>query len=245
MMIQKSYEYTTADWLKLHGVTATMVCDVLSLLPFTICRTKRYEESRDIPDTKLTAEQAWDLAAQALTEFFPKLLENIIQTHSSCEKVFNASENKLPYTLDRGLGKPPVVSLCYRGTPADVVCVAHEFGHALQYFLAQGRFIPPVMRELAAFVSERALLEFVHQQNPELHALLYKAWQCDSKIYLGKDAMQLDAAMQELTTPYYYRLNYPLARFFSIELANVNSTEVFRGNTSVPVNLSIIRNGVS
>ncbi|EFO28656.1 conserved hypothetical protein [Roseibium sp. TrichSKD4] len=190
----------------------------------------------------ISAQDVWILTSQALLHTLPDLSREIKFIRDNCRAVFDAPPMNLPYTLCRGTSEVPFVSMSFQGTAADALCVAHEFGHALQLHLARGRFIPPVLREIAAFVAEKVLLDLVQKEKPELFAPLYAAWQQDNTIYFGSDAELLKDALRSPEGPYIYRLNYPLARYFADEI-HANPTQfdlesVFRGNLSLSECLS-------
>lgn len=186
--------------------------DVLSAC---LSRDITYNVPKPDDDLKpIAASEAWALTADALTAYMPELAEQVLQVRDFCEVNFEAAAEK-PYTLDRGAGEMPFVSLYYRNTPADVLCIAHEFGHALQYYLAQGRFIPPIVREIAAFTAERMLLEHVSHARRVALTALEGAWEQDNRGYIGEDLEGLIEALKEPNTaPYLYCQNYPLARLY-------------------------------
>ena len=208
----KTCDYTALDWLELHDLSHESFIEALA-------RIRRiYLPSAAAPRTdsfNLTADEAWLLAAKAIVDFVPELARDVNWVYQFCDKNLSAAASEEPYTKERGADNPPFVSLSYQGTPADALCVAHEFGHALQYHLAKGRFIPPLLRELSAFFAEKALLDYIQKNRNELHANLYSTWQQDNRIYLGDDANNLSDALEAPTAPYTYRMNYPLARFLS------------------------------
>ena len=238
----KNSYYSVSDWLSLHGFDGAAVKE--TLLNIKIPHTPISFDDTKCP-LQLSAEDAWELASQAITDALPKLSGDIGIVRDNCERVFDAPEAEQPHTLDRGAKQVPFVSLCYQGTPADVLCVAHEFGHALQYHLVSDRFIPPVWREFAAFVAEKMLLGFIQKNRPDLYAPFCAAWRNDSKRYFGKDAKQLQDAMCVPTAPYIYRMNYPIARYLADKVFDVSAdydlAEIFHGTFSHPAFLSVIQ----
>ena len=208
----KDQSFTTQDWLNLHGFEPKALTRLLTAY-------ERKARPRDAGKSdslqSITAKDAWGLAAEALVKHLPALEDQILYVRDFCEVDLEAAENDKPYTLDRGVGVMPLVSICYRKTAADVLCVAHEFGHALQYHLVQGRFVTPVIREIAAFTAERALLDHMKRADVAAAAALERAWQHDNGIYLEGDLHALTEALRAPeTTPYDYRHNYPLARLY-------------------------------
>jgi hypothetical protein len=206
------YEYTVSDWLEIHSISLSSSIEAVSGI-HRISAPNFGSPRTD--DFDLTADEAWSLAAQAIVDFAPELALDVKWLYEFCEKNMHAEAIEKPYTKERGKDQSPFVSLSYQGTPADVLCVAHEFGHALQYHLVKGRFIPPVLRELAAFVAEKALLDHIQKNRSELYEILRSAWQQDNRTYFGDDAVNLLDALKSSTAPYIYRMNYPLARLLS------------------------------
>ena len=225
------YEYTVSDWLEIHSISLSSSIEAVSgvrRVSLANFRTPRTD------DFDLTADEAWSLAAQAIVDFVPELALDVKWLYDFCEKNLHAEAIEKPYTKERGKDQLPFVSLSYQGTPADALCVAHELGHALQYHLAKGRFIPPVLRELAAFVAEKALLGHIQKNRSELYETLHSAWQQDNRTYFGDDTANLLDALKSPAAPYTYRMNYPLARFLSDVMFDVlprdERPKVFHGS---------------
>jgi hypothetical protein len=208
----KDQGFATQDWLNLHGLEPRALTRLL-----TAYERKARPRDAGKPDSlqSINAKDAWGLAAEALVKHLPALEGQILYVRDFCEVDFEAAENDKPYTLDRGAGVMPLVSICYRNAAADVLCVAHEFGHALQYHLVQGRFVPPVIREIAAFTAEKALIDYMRRADMAALGALEEAWWHDSSIYLENDLHALTEALRAPETePYGYRQNYPLARLY-------------------------------
>ena len=227
-------DYTVSDWLDIHGLEISTVGAVVA----NIQLKKRPRINASGPRFPyITAEEVWSLSSQALASFLPDQSDNTSFVSQFSERNFSASSSELPVTIDRGPGQTPLVSMCYQGAPADILCVAHEFGHALQYHLAKGRFVPPVLRELAAFCAEKIFLDFIKENRTELYNPLQAAWQRDNEIYLGNDAAHLNDTLSVSTAPYIYRMNYPLARHLADEtfevLPKIKLSEIFRGTLSL------------
>jgi hypothetical protein len=214
-ILPKTYDYTVLDWLKVHNLSHESSIEAVARIRRVCLPSVRAPRTDGF---SLTADEAWSLAAKAIVDFAPELARNVNWLYQFCETNLNAAANEEPYTIDRGGDQPPFVSLSYQGTPADALCVAHEFGHALQYHLAKGRFIPPILRELAAFFAEKAFLDFIQKNRNELYETLHSAWQQDNRIYFGDDTKNLSDALKSPTAPYTYRMNYPLARLLSDKL---------------------------
>ena len=188
----------------------------------------------------LKASEAWNLASQALREAFPSLDKEITEVADNCFTQFGAPESALPCTEAKGSNGYPYVSMCFSGTAADILCVAHEFGHALQYLLADGKFVPPIQREIAAFVSELTFMQFAKQHLGELNENLKQAFTQDTEIFFENDANELLAILRKSNlsnTPYNYRMNYPVARAIALysfhNLLPKEFESVFRGRLRI------------
>ena len=123
----------------------------------------------------------------------------------------------IPFTLDRGADMPPLVSLHWRATPADPLALAHEYGHAAQIAATHATGsgpMPPLAREVCAFLAELALLDQMSGWRDTRQAL-HAAHMADDTIYLGRDATALRAALEDPVRPYDHRWNYPPARILA------------------------------
>lgn len=94
--------------------------------------------------------------------------------------------------------------------------VAHEFFHVLQALETQSRVVPPVLREVGAFVGELALIGF-EAGVPAVHRRQYRQiWKQENQFYVEAAGALLDRALKQPKHPYHYRMNYPLARFIAL-----------------------------
>jgi len=166
------------------------------------------------------ADTALHLAAAAFGAAFPDLASMAADTCGAAAwHLIPAPEKPEPaFTLDRGPAMPPLVSLHCRGRAADLLALAHEFGHAVQ-IMATNRAVtgpmPPLARELCAFLSELALIEWLEAQgDPAMHQVI-SAHLADDAIYFGRDAAVLHEALGDPGRPYDHRWNYPPARWLA------------------------------
>ncbi|WP_299769686.1 hypothetical protein [uncultured Tateyamaria sp.] len=148
---------------------------------------------------------------------FPDHAEFILDVARKTQVEFVTEDDGVqrPFTLHRGAGDMPFVSIRYSGYGADLLAVAHEFGHAVQLAANPGQFIPPIHREIAAFLSERALLVYAYMPGSAIAGILQTAHRDDDAIYLGNDAVELAVAQQDPNAVYNYRWNYPVARMLA------------------------------
>ena len=125
----------------------------------------------------------------------------------------------------------------YFGEISDLFVVAHEFGHALQIRASAGEFMPPVMREVCAFISEGALLSSFSNENALLADNLQEYWRISNQRYFGKLAIKLNRSLENNEAIYEYSWNYPIARFLALQISEKFSRElvwsVFSGDYSI------------
>lgn len=95
----------------------------------------------------------------------------------------------------------------------------------------------PVMREVCAFLSEGAILSYCSSENARLGEDLLKLWQKSNRRYFGTLARKLKESLKTSDAIYEYGWNYPLARFFALEISQSFSRDlmwrVFSGDYSV------------
>ena len=209
-------KFTIQEWLSLHSLNCDNIQQILGLPRTFNHSSERFRLASCI--SPYTAQNAWDTISQVLAAILPQFEEETIQLSRGCIVDFLAPRSDPPYTLVQDGNRFPTVSMSYEDRAEDVLCMAHEFGHALQLYLAKGEFIPPMYREVAAFFSERLFLEHVEIHEPDIGVALRAAWERDNQIYLESDRQALVGALHCSDTPYTYRFNYPLARLLIIEM---------------------------
>lgn len=205
--------YGLHDWLDLHGLTARQ-CE--SLLHRTcISASGPSPDGRRSRTCDLSGDQAWQLAAAALLARFPQAAELIKAVGDKTVRVFHPDRARLsrPFTIQAD-GCPMVV-LSYRGRFVDLLTLAHEFGHAVQVVAGGHSFVPPVNREICAFVAELALLKLLEAEFPVLHSFALSAWEAANRNYLGRDGRVLALALRDSQARYDYSWNYPVARLLA------------------------------
>ena len=145
-----------ADWLALHDLTPEHCLRALDARPAS---TVAANTVTDLPP-ELSPLVVWNASADAMLGRMPSLRDVIIKVRSETITEFapNTTKYPRPFTLhDRGDGKCHV-SCPWTGRAQDALNVAHEFGHALQIGASNDRFVPPVLREVAAMISERSVV---------------------------------------------------------------------------------------
>lgn len=214
---QSKRRATIADWLEFNGLSREAVLRQLALIE------PLYGYALDISEAQsylgLSADKAWALCAEAMRAAFPGLKPEIDQIEAGAPKCLKRKSIKHPepFTYDLGFQKLPFVSLHYRGLAKDLLMMAHEFGHAVQIVASwqcgEGQ-MPPIARECCAFIAELALLG-AWTKNP---GVLLAGYRADSAVYFGANRGALLDALENISPPYRYEWNYPLARIMAAHL---------------------------
>ena len=208
-----------SDWLELHTLDAAQCRQILQDWPEP--RTQpRAQKAQSAPASELpTAAVAWDMARAALRAEFEAAGDSgagdiIDAAHAQTQTLFQPDPQKYPraFTVNDGGQGVPLVVCNYQGRVADIMTLAHEFGHAVQIIASGGRFVPPVAREVCAFLSERAMLAYLQHQQPEIYGAARQVWQGAAVKNWRKERADLLRLLGDLATPYNYQWNYPLAR---------------------------------
>ena len=212
------------DWVAMHGLDnlwpwQRALEDALqarAVLPSGPDRA-RQTQNNVRSDTGLSADAAWAMSAAAMRAAYPDGEEVIGAAERDCDRDFTPSDDPdaVPYTIPNRKPQRPFVRVHYRGRARDLIATAHEFGHVVQAIACDFRFVPPVVREITAFLSELALLEHLRNAQPALYPGTKAAWLSDNRIYLDQDGRELLGVLRTPNTAYQYRLNYPLARLAS------------------------------
>ena len=209
--------HTLHNWLSLHKIQP-LDLQALLLMPLS-----RQQTSHQLLSTVvITAEDAWDLAAQAFHQAWPNQRHFIGQAQSQTTTQF-CSDNNNPFTTHEEQPGPETtptvtVAINYQGTADNALSVAHEFGHALQIHANNATFTPPVLRELAALICELVFLDYLRNSQHQLAQCIETAWHNKAHTYLSDDKPTLAAALQDPQALYSYRWNYPVAHLLATQL---------------------------
>jgi hypothetical protein len=219
---------TLRDWLELHGLTKQQCVNVLA-------RATNYQVQHATPaQCGPPAAEAWRTAAAALEARFPEMTAAITETRDTTTlSLHRPGTPPLTAPFRGGAG----VRMHYQGRVADMLTLAHEFGHALQITLTGGAFVNPITREICGFLAEHALLAALENDRSELHEGAVAAWRADNAGYLVKHGAALAKALFEPTSRYTYAWNYPVARVLAAESARHLTARFQRGiyENRVPV----------
>ena len=148
---------------------------------------------------------------------FPRASEVIDRARRTTLRMFRADTARAPrpFTLAAGPDGRPVVVLRYRGRIGDLITVAHEFGHAVQIAASGNGFVPPVNREICAFVSELALLRHLGAELPAAHGPARGRLGGAQRRLPRPGCGALALALKDPESVYRYAWNYPIARILA------------------------------
>ena len=200
--------HTMAQWLDLHAFGEHAQARVAQMLTFEAAKTRPIPDTCDKAHSGLDFQAALRLVVAALAARFPCKSEKINRVADRVR--FEIAQGQAFTALSQN--KTVLVRLSFDGSAADLLTLAHEFGHALQLSMTSGEFVPPVRRELAAFSAEQILVDYLKLYNPVLAARVLRAHEEADARCFGEDAEALAEAMSDPAAVYSYRWNYPVAR---------------------------------
>lgn len=198
-----------ADWELIHGFRGTW--DWQAPLRDTTPATKTQDTKTRLD---MSAETAWHLAAEALRARFPLQADAITRVERNTVTDFEparTADDNLAFSVSDGSGMPPRVRVPFAARPEDILAIAHEFGHALQFSVTRQPFIAPVLRETAAFMSTLAFLDHLKTAAPENHDILVNIDASEGAVFLGSDLSALLKKAGDTNAAYSHRDNYPPA----------------------------------
>jgi hypothetical protein len=201
----ESREPTLAAWLATNGLSRASCAALL-----------RGDEPGAAPAAKpavtgLDPEQAWAVVVAALAAALPAGREAVARAASGTRLILDGT-GRLPRRAmalrDAGDGRPAVV---FRpdGTARDLIVLAHEFGHAMNYREAGLLDPPPILREACALLCETLVLSGLPQPLAVAAAPLHDRRRAR---HLGPGRHSLLTALEQPEAPYDYDWNYPPAR---------------------------------
>lgn len=234
---QQSPRHTVVDWLALHELDVASCRGLLKAIGPTAAPSAPEQPTakHHIADIAV----AWRTVVAAAQEFMPERRDFIDDVFRNTTKtvVDRKDDSRKALTLDNGPGTYPTILFSYRGDAADLMVMAHEFAHALQLRASEGRFTPPVMREVCAFLGEAGLLAHALRHAAAQHFELAAISRRESARYFGVQSDRLAQALSQPTAPYRYSWNYPVARILATRIFDKWSRDqiwsVFKGQVSV------------
>jgi|GEM_PF-1576502 len=247
-------QYSMRDWLSLHGLTSEEAQEYCGLISRKIPTGKTREEinTPSVTNLKFSLEQSLaNLILPSLRDIIGEKVANSIDLSKVQVVRHKSGELENPYTDWNSELGAPVIHLVWSGTADDLMCLAHEFAHAMQMSLSGGSFMPPVAREVCAFIGELALIRFMKTQSDAAYKALRTVWYQENERYLGSDLARLRVDLRSSQIHYNYRHNYPFARIIAMSLfatrASSDLADIFSsGSASLDkMDLPAIKNDLS
>jgi hypothetical protein len=229
--------HSLSDWLALHELdlrTCRRILDAVALEAVT-----PVGDNNLIGYQGLDPEVAWLKTVEAMRDLLPDQQSIVDDTFENSVKIAVDEPDKprRALTLDNGSGAYPTILFSYRRKPIDQLVIAHEFAHAVQIVASHGRFVPPIIREICAFLGESALLSHALHRHQAQYTHLFHAWQESIHRHFGAQRERLQAALSSSDAPYRYAWNYPIARYLALQISDRCSQDciwsVFQGKSSV------------
>lgn len=215
--------YHVGDWLDSNNLRAPDVADAITEGNISFLIRSFIEEERF--STSSCADEVLGSQDSSLQTFVVPALATLIgdvgkvtELVARIEFARPSGNEELPHTEDFGHARPPVITMEWTGSADDLICLAHEVAHALQFMMSDHEPMPPVAREVCAFLGELALITYCREHAPSLTGALSEVWHAENERYLGSDLDALSDALNAPEAPYQYRLNYPLARLAAVQL---------------------------
>jgi hypothetical protein len=235
----RSRRHSLSDWLALHELDPVTCRRILDAMTSGAASEPAPHNSLNSGYQAIDLEVAWLRTVEAMRDFLPKQQSIIDDTFEKTVKIVVDQRDKprKALTLDNGPGAYPTILYSYRSEPFDSLVIAHEFGHALQIRASRGKFVPPIIREICAFLGEGALLSNTLRRNATQYTHLVQAWREANHRYFGTQRDRLQAALLKADAPYKYSWNYPIARYLAVQISDRCSQDwiwsVFEGESSV------------
>ncbi|MBO6792104.1 MAG: hypothetical protein JJ894_16375 [Dinoroseobacter sp.] len=199
-----------ADWLHLHHLACD---DVIQRIACIHSRPNASAFSVSLQNRSSENKTYLELECALQNFILPSFEQNLIFNRHEFLKAVSIRplcHSSIPST--RLEGDKIVVSITWSNTLFDCVCLAHEMGHALQFFMSERTFVPPMVREKCAFVAELAVIRYLEANNITLAEKMKKIWNRENYFYINVCSKTLMDLCSQLEAEYDYDMNYPLAR---------------------------------
>lgn len=216
--------HSITEWVSLHGITCNDVQDILQAFAANALETEPgHWRSGLQPAASVPGDQraCFDRVVRpGLVACLDHDLQEDLDTALANVRFQRLDESGAahPFTHYNPETGQTTIAMTWSGSPADLLCLAHEAGHAAHHILSQTNQMPPILRETCAFLAELVVIDSLAWSDPGLYAALQMAWHDDGVHYLDEDLPVLGEALKDPATPYQYRMNYPIARLAAVRL---------------------------
>jgi len=213
-------QHNLRDWLDLHGLDHEMCLHLLGEIRRASAEIPAYRNDPEQQSLSIDPDHVWMQVTSAMCEFLPERQAIIAETFQRSKKIAIAGQGKSgkALTMDNGPNQYPTIMYNHVGEISDLFVVAHEFGHALQIVACEGQFMPPIMREVCAFLSEGAMLSSIADDNSIFRENMLAYWVNSNRRYFGSLAINLQRSFKNDQVIYEYGWNYPIARFLALKI---------------------------
>jgi len=159
---------------------------------------------------------AVELIQRSFVHIYPQLSQQIEATFRDTDLVSSKFPKQLEPPFFVGIkASQPVIGVDFDGSTRSMIDLAHEYGHALQFVASEKKQIPPMYREIFAFLAEFALFQhMVDNDDPRADAIQSVLFE-DNESYMHDNLDELHAASKDTTALYQYEWNYPVARYLA------------------------------
>ena len=204
-------KHTLEDWLHLHNISAPIMLKYLKQIKVPLAPKRDISLPTKMP-SRLSFNQALEWVTDGIQLYFPKHSLDFLKLISLIEYKKQGDSMDYPCVTFGGLGTQPTVYCDFDGSPENVLILAHEYGHAIQFMAAQKDFIPPILRETFAFLIELIMVQHAKTKSNDFWTYLRWEIKQDNRVYFGRDLRALSSAILLPNFGYYYRANYTPAR---------------------------------
>lgn len=235
----RSRRHILSDWLALHELDLKTCRYILAAIAREASGEPAKLKPLNTAHHALDLEVAWLRTVAAMRDLFVNQQYIIDDTFEKTSRIVidRPRKSRKAVTLDNGPTAYPTILFSYGGEPSDYLTIAHEFGHALQNRASRGKFVPPILREVCAFLGESALLAYTQRCNEARYAHLLQVWIDENARLFGALRGRLEADLLRPDTAYKYSWNYPIARYLAIQISERCPSDwtwsVFEGKASV------------
>lgn len=235
----QSRRHSLSDWLALHELDLITCRRILDAMTEDAVSEPVTAKSLNLEYQAIDLEAAWTRTVEAMRDYFPEQKSVIDDTFEKTNRIVvdQLDKPRKALTLDNGPSEYPTIFFSYRGEPFDSLVLAHEFAHAVQIRASRGKFVPPILREMCAFLGEEALLSHTVRANPTQYTPLLQVWREANHRHLGAQRDRLQAALLTAGAPYNYSWNYPIARYLALQISGRCSRNwiwsLFEGQSSL------------
>lgn len=233
--MNSSKDATLSDWLMLHGLSQTSCRTILENAPKFSVSAQRNTAQDYI---KISPEEVWEFCAQAIKIALPDLGETVIRTVTQTTFQYAVSPEKhtRAFTLHNPQTNAPIVYCPWFGRLSDVTIFAHEFGHAFQLTASKSKDMPPISREVCAFLSEYWMEDFLSLQDGGLGISMRKHLENKNHLNFRKAANVLQA-LERFDSLYTYDWNYPVAQIIAHRARNTATPQTLHSFFSAQIGL--------